>query len=91
MATEAPAPLEIDRSLIGALELEGSEAPYVNLEDQPFIHTQLRVGETEYTYDRSFPIKGHSAVLPAVIGELQAEGRRLLVAERNDRYYIYLA
>ena len=53
--------------------------------------TRLRVGETEYTYDRSYPIKGHSAVMPGAIAELQAQGRQVLVAERSDRYYVYLA
>lgn len=91
MTTEATAPLQIDGSLIGSLELENADAPYVNLQDQPFIHTRLRVGETEYTYDRSYPIKGHSATLPGAIADLQSEGRRLLVAERNDRYYLYVA
>ena len=91
MAAQATAPLQIDPSLIGTLELEEFEVPYVNLEDQPFVHTRLLVGETEYTYDRSFPVKGHSAVMPAAIADLQREGRQVLVAERGERYYLYLA
>ncbi|MEX0785913.1 MAG: hypothetical protein WD939_04695, partial [Dehalococcoidia bacterium] len=66
--------LEIDPSLVGELELETGPVPYVNLEAQPVMHNQLRVGATEYTYERSFPIKGHSAVLPAVVAELEAQG-----------------
>ena len=83
--------LEVDPSLMGTLELTGFEVPYVDLEDEPFVHTRLRVGGTEYAYDRSFPITGHSAVMPGAIAELQAQGRRVLVAERNERYLVYVA
>ncbi len=83
--------LQIDATLVGVLQLEGFEVPYTHLVDEEFVHTNLRVGETEYTYDRSFPLKGHSAVMPAAIAELQAEGRQVLVAERGERYYVYLA
>ena len=91
MATEEAAPLEIDPSLLGELELEGFEVPYVNLGDEPFVRTRLRAGEVEYAYDRSYPIKGHSAVMPGDIADLAAEGRQVLVVERNERYYVYLA
>ncbi len=91
MAAQEAAPLQIDATLIGELELDTLQVPYVNLDEQPYVHTRLLVGETEYTYDRSFPVKGHSAVMPAAIAEVQAEGRRPLVAERGERYYVYLA
>ena len=91
MATEAPTGLKIDPSLVGTLELEGFEVPYVNLQGQPFVHTRLLVGGTEYAYDRTYPITGHSAVMPGAIAGLQAEGRQVLVAERTERYYVYLA
>jgi len=83
--------LEVDRSLVGTLELEGPDVPYVNLEDAPAIPTHLNVGAVEYTYDRSFPIKGHSAVLPQAIREYEAAGKRALIAERHERYLVYLA
>ena len=91
MATPEAEPLQLDPSLIGALELDTFQVPYVHLEDQPLVHAHLRAGETEYKYDRSYPVKGHSAVMPAAIAELQAEGRQVLVAERNERYYLYVA
>ena len=91
MAAQEAAPLQIDPTLIGELELDALKIPYVNLEDEPYVHTRLLVGETEYTYDCSFPVKGHSAVMPAAIAEVQADGRRPLVAERGERYYVYLA
>ena len=91
MAAQEEAPLSLDPSLVGALELETFQVPFVNLVDQPFLHTRLRIGETEYMYDRSYPITGHSAVMPGAIADLQAEGRQVLVAERDERYYVYLA
>lgn len=91
MARHQTTHLDIDPSLVGTLHLEGLDVQLVNLGDERGVHTRLRVGETEYTYDRSFPIQGHSAVMPAAIAELRREERRLLVAERNNRYYIYVA
>lgn len=84
-------PLEIDRALIGTLELAGAEVPYVDLEAWPFIGSRLAVDGTEYVYNRSFIIQGHSAVMPVAVAELQAQGRNILVVERKDRYYVYVA
>lgn len=91
MTTGEAEALELDASLIGTLELETSQVPYVDLEDWPTIHTRVRVSGVEYGYDRSFPVKGHSAVMPAVVAELLGEGKRVLVVERGERYIIYLA
>jgi len=91
MVTEPGIQLEIDPSLIGTLELAGFGVPYVDLEDEPVVHTRLRVGDTEYAYERSYPVKGHSAVMPGGIAELQAQGRQVLVAERSERYLVYVA
>ncbi len=91
MASETTDALQINDTHVGVLQLEGFEVPYTQLDDEENIHTNLRVGETQYTYDRSFPMTGHSAVMPAAIAELQAEGRQVLVAERSERYYVYLA
>ena len=85
---EAPT-LEIELSLIGSLELEGVDVAYVNLEQLAAIPVRLRVAGIEYNYDRSFPVHGHSAVLPQAIAELE-EGQRVLVAERQKRYLVYL-
>jgi hypothetical protein len=84
-------PQEIDRALIGTLDLAGDEVPYVDLEHWPFIGAKLAVDGTEYTYVRSFIIQGHSAVMPAAVAELKAQGKSILVAERKDRYYVYVA
>jgi hypothetical protein len=91
MTAEAPTHLDIDPSLVGELDLGSFEVPYVNLEHAAIAHTHLRVDDTEYVYDRSYPIRGHSAIMPGEVAELLQKGRRVLVAERSERYYLYLA
>ena len=85
---EAPA-FEVEPSIMGSLELEDVTVPYVNLGQVATIPVRLRFADVEYTYDRSFPVHGHSAVLPEAIAQLE-EGRRVIVAERQERYLIYL-
>ena len=53
--------------------------------------TAIKVGGQEYVYDRSYPIKGYSAVLPGYLKEQMAAGKRPLLVERPDRFYVYLA
>lgn len=91
VAQQQTEPLEVDSSLIGTLELAGSEVPYVDLNEWPFIGTRLAVDAAGYTYNRSFIITGHSAVMPQAVAELQAQGHRILVVERQGRYYVYVA
>jgi hypothetical protein len=91
VAQQETEPQEIDASLIGTLGLAGFDVPYVDLKDWPFIGSRLVVDGDEYTYNRSFNILGHSAVMPAAVAELQAQGCNILVVERQDRYYVYVA
>lgn len=90
-ATQAPAHLPLAAAAIGTLELEGVEMPYANLEDAPYVHSRIVLDGTEYAYVRSFPVRGHSAVMPGAVRELLGQGKRLLVAERGERYYVYAA
>jgi hypothetical protein len=53
--------------------------------------SQISVDGEEYAYDRSYPIKGHSAVMPAYIQEQIAAGKKPMVIERPDRFYVYFA
>lgn len=90
VAQEEPR-VDVDPAAIGTFELAGRELPYVDLEEAPAIHTRLRSGDVQYVYQRSFPLKGHSAVMPEAIAELQAKGCRILIVERNERYLVYVA
>ena len=91
MTTETYQAIQIPRSYIGLVEVGSEELPFVDLDDQPYVSSKVEVEGTEYTYQRSYPIKGHSAIMPAQVEQLLAQGKRLLVGERNDRYYLYAA
>ena len=53
--------------------------------------SRIKVGDDAYAYDRSYPIKGHSAVMPAYLVEQIATGKKPMVIERPERFYIYFA
>ena len=91
MTTEQDEALEIDSADVGGLDLEGGTVPYIDLNGYPTPHAKLRAGGTEYAYERSFPIAGHSALMPGAVAELEAAGKRVLIAERSERYYVYVA
>ncbi len=91
MADQEVMPIEIEASRVGTLRLETTQVPYVHLGDEPAVCARVRLRGVEYAYQHSYPIKGHSAVMPAAIAELEAQGRRVLVAERSGRYLLYVA
>jgi hypothetical protein len=76
---------------VGTLELDGIEVPYVDLNDEELVTARLQIDDTEYSYVRSYPVKGHSAVMPGDVRPLLAEGKKILVAERLERYYLYVS
>jgi hypothetical protein len=81
--------LELDESLLEPLALDGLEVPRIRVYGAP-PYSQAKLGEREYRYERSFPVKGHGAKLPNFIREQMATGKTPLVLEREDRFYIYL-
>ncbi len=91
MADDSAPALEIDRSLIGTLDVGTQNVSYVHLATTPTISARLSVSGTEYTYQQSVPILGHSAVMPDIVSEAIADGRSVLIAERDGRYFVYLA
>ena len=88
---EDPGPLQLEGAFIGTIDLGSIELPYVDLHDAPYVHHRIEVNGTEYVYDRSYPVKGGSAVMPGIVSELVGSGKQVLIGERNERYYIYLA
>ncbi|HEY7270357.1 MAG TPA: hypothetical protein VH951_11060, partial [Dehalococcoidia bacterium] len=51
--------------------------------------TQIKVGDDVYQYEKSYPFKGYGAIMPKYVMEQMAAGRKPLVVERLDRYYLY--
>ena len=56
---------------------------------EPAPKVKIKVGEQGYVYDRSVPIKGHSAHLPKYLREQMEAGKHPLLIERPDRLYVY--
>ena len=84
--------LELDPSQLGSLDVESDVwVPYVDLHDAEMVPTRLKLGERDYVWDSSFLVKGFGATMPAKIHELRTSGKEPLVAERGDRYYIFVA
>jgi hypothetical protein len=70
--------------------IDGMNVPEIRqTTGEPAPKTRIKVGEQKYTYDRSVPIKGHSAHLPKYLREQMAAGKHPLLIERPDRLYVY--
>jgi hypothetical protein len=68
----------------------GIVLPMVVMTEGGLPDIELKVGDKMYTYERSYNIKGHSAVMPKRVRELMGEGKSPLVLERPTRYYLYV-
>ena len=82
--------LELQPAQLGTLDLDGLWAPYIDLYDEPFLPTRITLGADEYRFESSIIIFGHGATLPQHIRELRAAGKKPLIAEREDRYYVFV-
>jgi hypothetical protein len=88
--------LELEPAQLGTLELDGIWVPYVDLVDEPFLPSRVRIGADEYGFHSSIIIFGHSALLSQKVRELRAAGKKVMVIERaaqgtghSDRYMVY--
>jgi len=83
---------ELSEPRIETYSIEGVYVPVVKQtmgEGAPKI--DITVEGKAYHYERSYPIKGHSAVLPGYLREQLNAGKEPLLIERPDRFYVYLA
>jgi hypothetical protein len=82
--------VEFESSDIDYFEIDGMMVPEIRqTTGEPAPAVQIKVGEQAYTYDRSVPIKGHSAHLPKYLREQMAAGKSVLLIERPERLYVY--
>jgi hypothetical protein len=81
--------LEFDDDAIEAFPVDGISVPLVRMTAGSIPTVQIRVDGRDYQYERSYPIKGHSAVMPPYIKEQAAAGKKPLLIERPDRFYVY--
>jgi len=84
--------LELEDDLLEAFPADGLTVPLVRLTDSETPPpVDVKVGEQAYHYERSYPIKGHSAVMPGYLKEQVATGKKPLLIERPDRFYVYFS
>ena len=89
-STQGGLTLELDPNELGTLDLDGMWVPYVDLHDEKFIPTRITLGKDEYAFSSSQIIFGHGATLPGKIRDLRASGKKPMIAERGDRYYVFV-
>ena len=83
--------LEVDPNELGTLDIEADVwVPYLDLHDASMVPTRLKLGERDYVWNSSVPAKGWGATMPGKIRELREAGHEPLIAERGDRYYIFV-
>lgn len=82
--------LELQDVDLEPLALDGMEVPRIRLYGPPPFSTLL-FGGAEYHYERSYPVKGYGANLPNFLRERLQEGKKPLLIERTDRFYVYLS
>ena len=83
--------LELLATDLGTLELNGLWVPYIDLVDEPFLPTRLKLGQDEYAWHSSTIIRGHGAELPAKIRDLRSAGKKPIIVEREGRYYVFVS
>lgn len=83
--------LEVEDTSLEPFPMDGIVVPVVRMTGDDLVAVELLVGDQPYHYDRSYPIKGHSAVLPGYLREQMAAGKKPLLVERPDRFYVYFA
>jgi hypothetical protein len=83
--------LEIDATLLGTLEIDNNVwVPYIDLVDAEFVPTRIRVARDEYAFKGSAPTLGYGAFLPQEVREARTAGKRPMIVERGERYYLFL-
>jgi hypothetical protein len=84
--------LELPDDLLEPRAMDGLTVPSIRLTQEALPPpVQISVGGQAYQYDRSYPIKGHSAVLPRYLREQMGTGKKPLLVERPTRFYVYFA
>jgi hypothetical protein len=50
----------------------------------------VKIVNDEYAFESSIIILGHGAVLPGRIRDLRNAGKKAIIIERSQRYYVYV-
>ncbi len=80
--------LEVNAEQIDTLYTDGMTLPYVEFSQvEPAL--KLVYGGEDYWYVRTLPLKGYGAVMARHIRDLEAEGKKPVLARFWSRIYIY--
>jgi hypothetical protein len=80
--------IEVNREQIDTLYTDGMALPYVEFSQaEPVL--KLVYGGEDYWYVRTLPLKGYGAVMARHIRDLEAEGKKPVLARFWSRIYIY--
>ena len=79
---------EYDDTLLEPFEVDGLTVPLLRLTTADVPAVDIEVGGQVFHYDRSYPLVGYGAVLPKYLMEQVAAGKKPLLVERPDRYYV---
>jgi hypothetical protein len=83
--------VDFETTDVDYFEIDGMFVPEIRqTTGEPAPKVEITVGEQPNRYDRSVPIKGHSAHLPKYLREQMAAGKQVMLIERPDRIYVYL-
>lgn len=77
---------------LGVLTEDGVEVFTLNMNESPEVPPYyVDIAGRRFAYSsQSFLIKGHSATLPAFVRQHEADGHRVILVERNNRYMAYI-
>jgi hypothetical protein len=82
--------LAFEEDAVEPFSLEsGMIVPLIRMTTSGLPEVEVSVAGRAYTYERSYNIKGSSAVMPRFVRELMDQGKAPLVIERPTRYYVY--
>ena len=80
--------IEVNPGRLETLYANGLELPYVEFGSaEPAL--KLVCGGEDYWYVRTLPLKGYGAVMARYARQLEAEGKKAVLARFFDRIYIY--
>lgn len=84
--------MELSDARMEVYSIEGVYVPVIKQTIEPSPpKVEIVVEGQTYKYDRSYPIKGHSAMLPPYLRAQMSAGKAPLLIERPDRFYVYFA
>jgi len=82
--------MQFEDTELEELPLDGDlVVPRIRMTTYGLPDIEIMLGDRQYEYQRSYPIKGHMATLPKAVREGLAAGKTPLVIERSERFYLY--